>query len=181
MKLIKQDLILDPHLPGTIPVQRCQIGDIARRLKAIQPRVLGVAIQVSAAGRVRTLAFSTGRSIYAVDIDVIHDSRALPGDSSFVSLLAGTTGITLAGFDMAAQALHLYRHLGLHVQGVDLSTLHSRFANRPHLPSEVVAESGYSEVKWNHVDQLWDILGEWRELCLRAWISARLLFVHIMS
>jgi hypothetical protein len=179
MKLIKQNLILDPHLPRTIPVQRCQTGDIAARLKAMQPRVLGVAIQVSAAGHVKTLAFSTSQSIYAIDIDV-QNSRALSGEALFVDLLAGATEITLAGFDMAAQALYLYRHLGLHVQGVDLSTTHSRFTNRPCLPSEVVGESGYQDVMLNQVDKLWDILGEWRELCLRAWISARLLFVSFL-
>jgi len=75
---------------------------------------------------------------------------------------------------MAHVALHIFRDLKQHLQGIDLSTLLSSSAGKPWQPSKFVAQKLYYDIRKADIDRLWEGDPEcgFREVCLRAWLSA---------
>ncbi|KAE9391146.1 hypothetical protein BT96DRAFT_832490 [Gymnopus androsaceus JB14] len=94
-------------------------------------------------------------------------------DKTFFDFLASTK-TTLAGFGMPRIALRIHHHINSHIRGVDLSTILSQ-DDDAWRPSKVVKKICSLKDTFT-VDRLWHENDQDRsseKLCLRAWISAK--------
>jgi hypothetical protein len=174
MDTIEQNLI--PTYPPTITVhhiRRRQAGEATRRLLDINPKVVGLSICLSTSPvAVESIALATSKEVFLLKLD-IGDCSNLPLPTlDFLSL---SDGFTLVAFEMAQVALHIYRSAQEHVRGVDLSTLLSPSTMKPWPPSRVVTQRLSYDARKFGIDQLWEggLECGFREVCLRAWLSAR--------
>ncbi|KAH9856811.1 hypothetical protein C2E23DRAFT_721458 [Lenzites betulinus] len=78
---------------------------------------------------------------------------------------------TLAAFGMARLALHIYRQWGMHVEGVELSTLFVMPKKRQQTAADFASRRIHPDVDQSKINAIW-----YREtvedVCLRAWLSA---------
>ncbi|KAF9066201.1 P-loop containing nucleoside triphosphate hydrolase protein [Rhodocollybia butyracea] len=104
------------------------------------------------------------------------DARDNGGLDAWFKALLGSTTTVLAGFGMPRIALRLHHHLRYHVRGIDLSTLFTTNGTA-WLPSKVVQKICFLGNTFS-VDSLWhenDQKASVEKLCLRAWISAKVI------
>jgi len=172
MDSIEQRLI--PTLPPTITVRhfrRSQATELARRLEDINPPVFGLSIRLSS-DAVESIALATSNEVFLLKIET-GDRKKQPSLAAFDPLI-NLDGFTLAAFEMAHVALHIFRDLKQHLQGIDLSTLLSSSAGKPWQPSKFVAQKLCYDIRKADIDRLWEGDPEcgFREVCLRAWLSA---------
>jgi hypothetical protein len=172
MDSIKQNLI--PTFSPTVIIHHFrwrQIGAVTRKLLAISPVVVGLSVHLSPTCIVKSIALATSKEVFLLKLD----SNELP--SPLPDLVKILGGFTLVAFRMAEVALHIFRCLRQHVRGVDLSTLLLPSTNKPWKPSKF-AQRFCSGVREGEIDRLWDDEEErgFREVCLRAWLSARHVF-----
>ncbi|KIK52418.1 hypothetical protein GYMLUDRAFT_64252 [Collybiopsis luxurians FD-317 M1] len=174
MTTVRQDVL--PLLPNGLPVfryTRQEAGRAAVKLASSTCQVLGLALSQNNKGVLDRIAVATEDEVH-----IIHASgtRSRKLDKFFFKLLASEV-TTLAGFGMAKLALRLQGHLDHRVRGVDLSTLFLNTSEAAVPPSEVIQKSGLCPLTNGfRVDRLWhenDQKNATNELCLRAWISAK--------
>jgi hypothetical protein len=176
MDRLKQDLIVSPSIPQDIRYRRYSrqsANDAAHLISGLSSRVLGVDIQLSSRGSLEAVAFSTYEEVYIVSVEGDTYKRRQSEDfKAFKALLRGSC--LLIGFEMDKIALQLASSFCFHVPGIDLSTLLSRKTKIPWLPSKLVEKMiSNAKTKGSQIDDLWVSSGDWRDLCIRAWIAAR--------
>lgn len=172
MDSIEQNLISTS--PSTISVRHFrpqQAGEVARRLLDINPVVVGLCARLSPTYIVESIALATSNEAFLLKLE-IGDSNELP--SAAPDLVRILDGFTFVAFEMAQVALHIFRCSRQHVRGIDLSTLLSPSTKKPWKPSKF-AQRLCSDARNVDIDQLWEGDPEcgFREVCLRAWLSAR--------
>jgi hypothetical protein len=158
-----------PGYPPTVPVYHFRHGqsaEVLRRLLNLNPATVGLSIRLSSKGIVDCLALATSQEVLLVKLET--------GSTELISLAFDGSRFTLAAFDMAQLALHIYRNLKQRVQGVDLSTLMAPSTRKPWQPSRFV-QRFFPDVRVIDIDQFWDGDREcgFQEICIRAWLSAR--------
>lgn len=130
------------------------------------PEVLGISLCLSTYGKVDAIAFATSSDVFYID------ARApCKGGHELEELLNNNSRCVLAGFGMARIALHLHRHCGVHVHGVDLSTLHALSTRSPQSPAELASVRIHDDVRKHPIHALW-YHHKQQDVCLRAWLSA---------
>jgi hypothetical protein len=170
MDCIKQNII--PTSPANITIRhfrRRQTGEAFRQLLTMEPGIiLGLSIRLSADGTVDLLALATSREIFKLELDSSSKNSSL-------DLSSALDHATLVAFEMAPVAVHIHRSSQQHVRGVDLSTLLSPSSRQPWKPSTFVERKLCSFAQALDIDRLWESNQEdgFREVCLRAWLSAR--------
>lgn len=173
MDSVRQSLI--PTLRSTIPVHHFrhrQVDLMAEKLSGANP--VGLSIRLSSTGVLDFLALATSNEVCLLKFE----AGKLP--LSELNLSSILDGFTLVAFEMAQLALHIHRCLQQHVRGVDLSTLLSSSTKQPWRPSKFVEIKLCYDCRKLEIDQLWDGDSEYgfREVCLRAWLSARSVFTY---
>ncbi|KAF9074553.1 hypothetical protein BDP27DRAFT_1415971 [Rhodocollybia butyracea] len=165
--------ILQP--PSSIAVKRINRRDaenVARSLSQSDEKVFGIDISKKENGLIDHFAIATQTVVYLIEAG--HDNvRHLDDlDVTFKKVLQSTQAVLVA-FKMPRIALRLHHHFQYHVRGVDLSSLLS--TDTALWPSKVVS-------RIYHIDQSFVVDRLWHEnnqknltenLCLRAWISAK--------
>lgn len=176
MDHFKQDLIHSPNIPRLIRYRRYSrpnADDAASLISTFSARTLGVGLQLSSAGCLVSVAFSTSKEAVIIFTEAdTHNLRPNSRDLSFKALLRGSYG-TLMGFEMDKVVIHLAKSSHYHVRGVDLSTILSQKSKKPWQPSKLVEKIISPNRQSGNIDKLWDSGGDWRDVCLRAWIAAR--------
>jgi hypothetical protein len=173
MDSIEQNIISTS--PSNINVRhfrRQQAGEVARRLLDINPVVVGLSACLSPTTYiVESIALATSNEVFLLKLE-IGDSNELPSPAP--DLVRILDGFMLVAFEMAQVALHIFRCSRQHVRGVDLSTLLSSSTKKPWQPSRF-AQRLFSDAHTVDIDRLWEGDPEcgFREVCLRAWLSAR--------
>lgn len=174
MDSIQQSLV--PTSPSTITVRhlRCQqAGEVVRRLLDVNPAVVGLSVgRLLPTGVIESIAFATSKEVFLLKLET-GGSKKSP--LSTLDLSGILDKFNLAAFNMAQVALHIFRGSRQHVRGVDLSTLLSSSTKKPWQPSRFVTQLLCPEARKAEIDRLWDSDPECgsREVCLRAWLSAR--------
>ncbi|KAJ3839482.1 P-loop containing nucleoside triphosphate hydrolase protein [Lentinula raphanica] len=163
--------ITDNH---TVPTPTTPCVSTANAKASTNSNIFGVSISQLNNGMINRVAFATDEAVYVIDLNDERAPRVARSDQDLRDLLKSPTTI-LAGFDMPRIALRLHHHIGHHVRGVDLSTLFSA-ADAAWLPSKVLKRCftvrspfGINRL-WHENDQSDEAL---QQLCLRAWISAK--------
>ena len=135
---------------------------------------LGIAIKLSPLGRLEAFAVASPERVVYHKIEEGNTTRQGLQGSSLAALFSDAAPIVSA-FAMPRLALHLRRELGLHVSGVDLSTLFVA-SKAPWSPADFVEKRVQYDVDRFAILALWyptenpdEAL---RRLCLRAWLSA---------
>jgi hypothetical protein len=170
--------LLGGGIPSSIPVRsfsRQDAREPAGLLEAFDGcPVLGVAVRLSAKGHVNLLALASPDRIYLLTTGST-DAEKFPANASLGELLGGSC-TTVAGFEMAKLAIHIYNDLQCDVRGVDLSTLFSPCPRKAWEPSDFAAKRMSSDINSHNIYNVWDDSNEKRSgdhACLRAWFSAR--------
>ncbi|TFK82323.1 P-loop containing nucleoside triphosphate hydrolase protein, partial [Polyporus arcularius HHB13444] len=172
--VLHQDILprgLD-SVPSAIAIRKLTLqtsGAIARHVLDNDVEVLGVAVRLSSSGAVDAVAFATPDVVFYLDSGGTHAS--MNKARAELERVLDDPRCVLAGFGMARLALHLYRHFGVHVQGVDLSTLFARSTRTPQSPAEFASDKIHPRVNKHRIHALW-YHHEERDVCLRAWLSA---------
>lgn len=147
-----------------------QWGHIAEHLSDEAAPVCGVSVRLSKDnGAVDGVAFATCTDVFYVKFAYAEQNLSF-GKSNLARVLNGSLSV-LVGFGMARLALHLHRHHGLHVEGVELSTLFT-FANKKfQSAADFASRRIHPDVDRSRIHALW--YGDRIEdACLRAWLSA---------
>jgi hypothetical protein len=174
MDRLKQDLIVSPNIPQLIRYRRYphhSANDAANTISSLSLRAVGVGLRLSSNGSLESVAFSTREEVFVISMEGDTDNTRHSKDS-FKALLRGRYGL-LIGFEMEKIALRLASSVGCHVRGIDLSTLRSQKTKIPWLPSKLVEKMINAKIKSTQIDELWVSSGDWRDMCIRAWIAAR--------
>jgi hypothetical protein len=173
MDTIEQNLI--PTFPPTITVhhiRRRQAGEATRRLLGINPKPEAVGLSICLSPTtvaVESIALATSSEVFLLKLD---DCSHFPLPT--LDLLSLSDKSTLVAFEMAQVALHIYRSAQEHVRGLDLSTHLASSTLKPWSPSKIVTERITDNARKFNINQLWEggLEGGFREVCLRAWLSA---------
>ncbi|KAE9397707.1 P-loop containing nucleoside triphosphate hydrolase protein [Gymnopus androsaceus JB14] len=174
MNSVRQDIL--PLSPSSLPIHRYSrrlAGHAARALSESDERSFGIAISQTNDGTIDHIAIATQNAVYLIDTAPENFRRDGTLDKTFFDFLASTKTI-LGGFGMPRIALRLHHHIHSHVRGVDLSTILSR-DDAAWRPSKVVSKICLLKETFP-VDRLWhenDQDKSSEQLCLRAWISAK--------
>ncbi|KAK7462128.1 hypothetical protein VKT23_007731 [Stygiomarasmius scandens] len=179
-----------PYSSRSIPILRHKLryaGTAARSLldslpntPQTQPPTIGVSISQGAEGIINSIALATTEIVFLIDTTVETSSGKISSDTIsfdnvFKQLLAApnATSPFLAGFDMPRLALRLFVLLGYHIKGVDLSTVCSP-GGEAWIPSKTFSAK-FGNIDKFRVNSLWHENNESEEnLCLRAWLSAKI-------
>ncbi|RPD58077.1 P-loop containing nucleoside triphosphate hydrolase protein [Lentinus tigrinus ALCF2SS1-7] len=171
---LNQD-ILPVHLsivPSRISIRNLTphtSGAITKHVLDSDTEVLGVSLRLSSNGAVDAVAFATPDVVFYISSSG-HQNISSKARTELKPVF-DNPGCALAGFGMARIALHLYRHFGIHVQGVDLSTLFARSTRAPQTPAEFASDRIHPDVHRHRIHALWYHHGD-KDVCLRAWLSA---------
>lgn len=119
------------------------------------------------------VAFATPTDVFYADIPYT-EQNLLHGKGELARVLASSSCV-LVGFGMPRIALHLHRLSGLHVKGVELSTLFT-FANRKfQTAADFASRRIHPDVDRRAIHALW-YGNTVEDACLRAWLSV--VYVH---
>ncbi|KAI0712798.1 P-loop containing nucleoside triphosphate hydrolase protein [Cerioporus squamosus] len=172
--ILHQD-IFPQHLaiaPKNIVVRKLTLsasGAIAKHVLDNAVEVLGIALRFSSGGVVDAVAFATPDVVFYLSS---RGTSAVPNKArTDLARVFDDPRCVLAGFGMARIALHLYRHFGVHVRGVDLSTLFARSTRTPQTPAEFASNKVGPDINRHRIHALW-YHHEEHDVCLRAWLSA---------
>ncbi|KAI0740540.1 P-loop containing nucleoside triphosphate hydrolase protein [Earliella scabrosa] len=142
---------------------------VAKHILENDVEALGVSLRVAQDGALSAVVFATSTNVFFVDLAGTGGAKS--GRLNDLQGLLCHSSCVLAGFGMARIALHLYRHCGLSVKGVDLSTLYASSTRTPQSPAEFVSTRIYEGVSRHQIHKLW-YRDEADNLYLRAWLSA---------
>lgn len=152
------------------------VHELVAVIHDLYPSVLGVSVGLSDTGSITAVAFATEHDIFHLcweksEAHLLKSRRIL---SAFKSLFLSAHDRRFAAFEMGYVAFLIYGSLGVHVQGVDLSTVTSEKLNSP---GRVMAKLKNLEFASQlAVDMRWDRLGKGKgaqpDICVRAWYSA---------
>ncbi|PCH35506.1 nucleoside triphosphate hydrolase protein [Wolfiporia cocos MD-104 SS10] len=166
-QILEQNLV--PNFQSRIPLSRYKprdVQEVVRMVTELQPRVLGVALNVSEDATINSVALATSERMFYISLD----NACRRGE--FKTILA-LDDCPLVSFGMARIVLILYRFFGCHARGVDLGTFMSAPGGDPMSPGKMVYEKINPDVNQYEINALWWSNDE-RNVCLRAWLSASL-------
>ncbi|KAI0827617.1 P-loop containing nucleoside triphosphate hydrolase protein [Trametes gibbosa] len=171
---IEQDFIPSPHFQNPIHVHRLpqrQWGLLHQHI-CDHPSVYGLSVRIcSDRGGIDGIAIASTTDIFYLGFSN-SEGTASAGMSNFSHFFDGSL-LTLAGFGMARLALHLHRKLGVHVKGVELSTLFTTLKKNQTTPANIASMRIHPGVDQGKINAIW--YGKTVEdVCLRAWLSAAL-------
>lgn len=158
--------ILIHHFSGS------KVTELSQKLSDARATVFGVSVKLSRTGDLEYIALAASDQVYLVKVD----ANNAPNPAKIRSSILNGSRFLLAGFEMAKLALIMHDGVGQRVRGVDLSTLLSTSTNKPWAPSKLIATEKVSpNARRADIDKLWRVDPErgTREVCLRAWLSAR--------
>lgn len=137
--------------------------------------ICGVSVRLSKKhGRLDGVAFATPTDVFYANI-AYADEKLWHGKSNLARVLDGSLCV-LVGFGMPRLALHLHRQCGLHVEGVDLSTLFTG-AKKFQTAADFASRHIHQDVNRSRIHAVW--YGEdVEDVCLRAWLSAVYVYVY---
>lgn len=152
-----------------------QWGSLLEHFSDDASPVCGVSVRLSKDhGGLDGVAFATPTDVFYANFASAEQDL---GKSSLARLLDGSL-CALVGFGMPRLALHLHRQCGLHVKGVELSTLFT-FANKKfQTAADFASRRIHPDVNRSKIHAVWygdDV----EDVCLRAWLSA--VYVYILS
>lgn len=152
-----------------------QWGSLLEHFSDDASPVCGVSMRLSKDhGGLDGVAFATPTDVFYANFASAEQDL---GKSSLARVLDGSLCV-LVGFGMPRLALHLHRQCGLHVKGVELSTLIT-FANKKfQTAADFASRRIHPDVNRSRIHAVWygdDV----EDVCLRAWLSA--VYVYILS
>ena len=177
MTSILHQEILPQHLSNyatSIDVRKLTLqtsGAIAKHVRDYDVEVLGVSLRLASDGTVDAVAFATPTVVFYLRSAGKQAMSSNSKTKAELGRVLDNAHCVLAGFGMARIALHLHRQYGVHVRGVDLSTLFALSTRKPQSPAEVASAKIHPDVRRHRIHALWYHHDE-RDVCLRAWLSA---------
>ncbi|CDO72676.1 hypothetical protein BN946_scf184985.g96 [Trametes cinnabarina] len=153
-----------------LPLKEC--GLIAQYLRDERVSICGVSLRVSKDhSDIDSVAFATSTDVFAISLTTTCDSFKPSHAKSNLTPVLSNSLCLLAGFVMGRLVLHLYRLFGIHVEGVDLSTLFQRSNTKFQSPADFALRRIHPDLDRHRIHALW--YGDSVEdMCLRAWLSA---------
>ncbi|TFK48133.1 P-loop containing nucleoside triphosphate hydrolase protein [Heliocybe sulcata] len=145
------------------------VDDAVEYLREISPSVLGISLHFSSQGSIKAIAFATPTQVVWVSTEKLAPTSGL-------GTLLRDASVRLASFDMAQVALLIYKDLGFHVRGVDMSTLIAPSTRAPFSPSTFAQKMGLA-LPSHKLDVLWDS-NEEQDICCSAFLTAKLAQVY---
>lgn len=179
MSSIPQAVLPISIAPRTVPVRqytRRQASDLVLLLQDRNETLVGFAIRQNEQTQVITLAIATIDTIYTISHSPEQRKEVFTRDDDFIKFLDGRSTTTLVGFSMGRLALSVNRDLGLHIKGLDLSTIYSNSTNPNLTMTEIVSGSFGQSANRKECNFLWrNLCGEWddKNVGMRAWLAAK--------
>ncbi|KAL1940365.1 hypothetical protein VTO73DRAFT_8937 [Trametes versicolor] len=145
-----------------------QWGSLLEHFSDDASPVCGVSMRLSKDhGGLDGVAFATPTDVFYANFACAEQDL---GKSNLARVLDGSLCV-LVGFGMPRLALHLHRQCGLHVKGVELSTLFT-FANKKfQTAADFASRRIHPDVNRSRIHAAWygdDV----EDVCLRAWLSS---------
>nr|VWO99307.1 Adenylate cyclase [Ganoderma boninense] len=165
-----------PGLPTDVPVQRFKADSCLALLERLglsshtgtgDPLLVALSFRLTQSGFIEAIALATDTTVFQITVtnDVSHNDLA--------SVLNHPNCLFVA-FDMARAALLLHRQFGVHIRGVDLTTLpcNATPGSKKQHPAVRLAHALLPKPVRNQGVCALFYRSTNKDLCLRAWLSA---------
>ncbi|PIL32978.1 hypothetical protein GSI_05096 [Ganoderma sinense ZZ0214-1] len=167
-----------PGLPADVPVQRLKADSCLALLERLglssftgtgDPILLAISFRLTKGGFIEAIALAADTTVFQVTV------TKNTSHSDLASVLTHPRCLFVA-FDMARVALLLHRQFGVHIRGVDLTALAPEpdpGSTRQH-PAVTLAQDLLPRPVYNQGICALFYRSTNKDLCLRAWLSARI-------